>query len=45
MPRTRRNIDELIEDLNGTFQHVRQSGIEEERFDVVAGFEALVGPR
>jgi F-type H+-transporting ATPase subunit gamma len=44
MQRADKNIDELLEDLNGTFQRVRQSGIDEELFDVVAGFEALIGP-
>ena len=38
-----RNIDELLEQLHGTFHRLRQSGIDEELFDVVAGFEALVG--
>lgn len=45
MQRADKNIDELLENLNGTFQRLRQSGIDEELFDVVAGFEALVGPR
>lgn len=37
----KKNIDELLDGLNGTFYRVRQSGIDEELFDVVAGFEAL----
>ena len=41
MQRADKNIDELLEDLNGTFHRVRQSGIDEELFDVVSGFEAL----
>jgi F-type H+-transporting ATPase subunit gamma len=41
MQRADKNIDELLEDLNGTFQRVRQSGIDEELFDVISGFEAL----
>lgn len=41
MQRAEKNIDELLDDLNRTFQRVRQSGIDEELFDVVAGFEAL----
>jgi hypothetical protein len=41
MQRAEKNIDELLEDLNGTFHRLRQSGIDEELFDVVAGFEAL----
>ncbi|MBU4009666.1 MAG: F0F1 ATP synthase subunit gamma, partial [Proteobacteria bacterium] len=36
-----RNIDELLEDLNRTFHRLRQSGIDEELFDVISGFEAL----
>ncbi|MGD0948632.1 MAG: F0F1 ATP synthase subunit gamma [Candidatus Binatia bacterium] len=36
-----KNIDELLEDLNGTFHRLRQSGIDEELFDVISGFEAL----
>ncbi len=45
MQRADKNIDELLETLNGTFQRLRQSGIDEELFDVVAGFEALIGPQ
>jgi len=41
MQRADKNIDELLEDLNATFHRVRQSGIDEELFDVVSGFEAL----
>ena len=44
MQRADKNIDELLEDLNGTFHRLRQSGIDEELFDVVAGFDALAGP-
>jgi F-type H+-transporting ATPase subunit gamma len=44
MQRADKNIDELLEDLNGTFHRLRQSGIDEELFDVVSGFEALIGP-
>jgi F-type H+-transporting ATPase subunit gamma len=44
MQRADKNIDELLENLNGTFHRLRQSGIDEELFDVVAGFEALAGP-
>jgi F-type H+-transporting ATPase subunit gamma len=45
MERADRNIDELLEDLNGNFHRLRQSGIDEELFDVISGFEALAGPR
>jgi F-type H+-transporting ATPase subunit gamma len=31
----------LMEDLTGTFHRLRQSGIDEELFDVISGFEAL----
>jgi F-type H+-transporting ATPase subunit gamma len=41
MQRADKNIDELLADLNGTYHRLRQSGIDEELFDVIAGFEAL----
>jgi F-type H+-transporting ATPase subunit gamma len=41
MQRADKNINDLLEKLNGTFHRVRQSGIDEELFDVVSGFEAL----
>lgn len=41
MQRAEKNIDELQEDLNRTFHRQRQSGIDEELFDVISGFEAL----
>jgi F-type H+-transporting ATPase subunit gamma len=41
MERADRNIDELLENLHGTFHRVRQGGIDEELFDVLSGFEAL----
>lgn len=44
MQRAEKNIDELLEDLNRTFHRLRQSGIDEELFDVVSGFDALTGP-
>lgn len=43
MQRADKNIDELLEDLKGTFHRLRQSGIDEELFDVISGFEALSG--
>ena len=43
MQRADKNINELLEDLNGTFHRLRQSGIDEELFDVISGFEALSG--
>jgi len=41
MQRAEKNIDELLEDLNRRFHQLRQSGIDEELFDVISGFEAL----
>jgi len=41
MQRAEKNIDELQEYLNRTFHRLRQSGIDEELFDVISGFEAL----
>jgi F-type H+-transporting ATPase subunit gamma len=41
MQRADKNIEELLEDLNRTFHHLRQSGIDAELFDVISGFEAL----
>jgi F-type H+-transporting ATPase subunit gamma len=45
MQRADKNIEDLLETLNGTFHRLRQRGIDEELFDVIAGFEALAGPR
>lgn len=41
MQRADKNIDELLDHLNGTFHRLRQSGIDAELFDVISGFEAL----
>ena len=41
MERADRNIDELLEHLQGSFHRLRQSSIDEELFDVISGFEAL----
>ena len=43
MERADKNIDELLENFNGSFHRLHQSGIDEELFDVIAGFEALSG--
>jgi F-type H+-transporting ATPase subunit gamma len=43
MERADKNIDELLENLQSAFHLLRQSGIDEELFDVVSGFEALSG--
>ncbi len=44
MQRADENISDLLEQLRGTFHRVRQSGIDEELFDVISGFEALSAP-
>ena len=41
MERARKNIDGMLDDLNRTYHRLRQETIDEELFDVVAGFEAL----
>jgi F-type H+-transporting ATPase subunit gamma len=41
MQRADKNIDELLEELIGSFHRLRQSGIDEELFDVISGFDAL----
>ncbi|MFT6914200.1 MAG: F-type H+-transporting ATPase subunit gamma [Motiliproteus sp.] len=41
MQRAGKNIDELQGNLHRTFHRLRQSGIDEELFDVISGFEAL----
>lgn len=41
MQRADRNIDELLTDLGARFHRLRQSGIDEELFDVIAGFDAM----
>ena len=44
MERADKNIDELLQNLHDTFHRLRQGNIDEELFDVISGFEALVGP-
>jgi F-type H+-transporting ATPase subunit gamma len=43
MERAEKNIDELSAELQHTFNRLRQSRIDEELFDVIAGVEALRG--
>jgi len=43
MQRAERNIDELLERLRMVFHQTRQTTIDEELFDVIAGFEAMTG--
>ncbi|MDB6055405.1 MAG: alternate ATPase, subunit gamma [Verrucomicrobiales bacterium] len=45
MERAERNIGELLENIHGAFQRLRQSAIDEELFDVISGFEAHAAPR
>lgn len=41
MQRADKNIDEILTTLRSNFYRMRQRGIDEELFDVIAGFEAL----
>lgn len=41
MERADRNIDDLLADMQSRFHQLRQSSIDAELFDVIAGFEAL----
>ena len=41
MQRADKNIAELLEELKATSQRLRQTGIDEELFDVISGYEAL----
>ena len=41
MQRADKNIDDLLEHLHASFHRLRQSGIDEELFDVLSGYEAL----
>jgi F-type H+-transporting ATPase subunit gamma len=41
MERADRNIKDLLDDLHSNFHRLRQSSIDEELFDVTAGYEAL----
>ncbi|MFZ1798995.1 MAG: F0F1 ATP synthase subunit gamma [Chitinophagaceae bacterium] len=41
MQRAEKNIGDLLDDLTKEYHRLRQSSIDEELFDVVAGFEAL----
>ena len=42
MERADQNITELLENLRSRFNQLRQSAIDEELFDVISGFEALM---
>ncbi|MCK1789123.1 F0F1 ATP synthase subunit gamma [Pseudomonas violetae] len=42
MQRADRNIGELLLELNANYHRLRQAGIDEELFDVISGFDALL---
>jgi F-type H+-transporting ATPase subunit gamma len=44
MQRAEKNIDDLVENLSQTFRRLRQTSIDEELFDVLAGYESLSAP-
>ena len=41
MQRAEKNIEDMLVDLNRSFHRMRQQAIDEELFDVIAGYEAL----
>lgn len=41
MQRAEKNIEQVLEELNRTFHRVRQESIDEELFEVIAGYESL----
>jgi len=41
MQRAEKNIEEILEELNGQFHRIRQESIDEELFDLISGYEAL----
>jgi F-type H+-transporting ATPase subunit gamma len=41
MQRAEKNIGEVVEELNRVFHRMRQEAIDEELFDVIAGYDAL----
>jgi len=45
MQRAEKNINEALENLGRAFHSARQSSIDEELFDLIAGFEALAATR
>lgn len=45
MQRAEKNIEDMLEELGRAFHRIRQESIDEELFDVVSGYEALLGKR
>lgn len=43
MQRADKNIEELLDDLGRSFHRVRQNAIDDELFDVIAGYESQAG--
>lgn len=43
MQRAEKNIDDILDELTRTFHRLRQESIDEELFDVVSGYAALLG--
>jgi len=41
MQRAEKNIREILEDLNANYRRLRQESIDEELFEVIAGYESL----
>ncbi|GAB1487347.1 hypothetical protein MASR2M79_24040 [Aminivibrio sp.] len=41
MERADRNIDDLLDDLGRSYHRLRQSGIDAELFDLLAGYEVM----
>ncbi len=41
MQRAEKNIREILEELNGKYRRLRQESIDEELFEVIAGYESL----
>jgi len=41
MQRAEKNIRDILEDLNGKYRRLRQESIDEELFEVIAGYESL----
>jgi F-type H+-transporting ATPase subunit gamma len=45
MERADKNIDELLDNFHGRFNQLRQTSIDEELFDVISGYEALLNKK
>ena len=45
MQRAQKNIDEILDEFGQAYHRLRQTNIDEELFDVIAGFEALMRER